>query len=343
VRLPRPSSRGLARHRHALDTRIRFGPTAIEYENSAKPENSASTPAMIGEASSSLDRYNAGWELRIHGKIEARRVRCGALANLDMKKILGWLAVPLAGLVVLAIVSSNAATDSDAVPTSTVQVLGEYPHDPSAFSQGLAIEGQTLFEGTGKYGGSSLRKIDLETGRIASQVALNKQYFGEGITVLGDRIYQLTWRERVCLVYEKETLKYLGAHKYTGEGWGLADDEKQLYLSDGSSTIRVLDADFKVLQRITVRVGRRRLDNLNELEFVNGEILANIWYEDRIARIDPKTGQVVGWIDCRNVYPLSQRPDREHVLNGIAHDAESGRIFITGKNWPKIFEIEIQP
>ncbi|MEZ6137838.1 MAG: glutaminyl-peptide cyclotransferase [Pirellulaceae bacterium] len=260
-----------------------------------------------------------------------------------MKKILGWLTIPLAGLAILAIVSSNAATDSDAITTSSVKVLGEFPHDPGAFSQGLAIEGGTLFEGTGKYGGSSLRKIELTTGKITSQVPLNQQYFGEGITVLGDRIYQLTWRERVCLVYEKETLKYLGAHNYTGEGWGLADDEKQLYMSDGSSTIRVLDTDFKVVKRLTVRVGRRRLDNLNELEFVDNEILANIWYEDRIARIDPQTGQVVGWIDCRDVYPASQRPDREQVLNGIAYEAESKRLFVTGKNWPKVFEIEIIP
>jgi glutamine cyclotransferase len=262
--------------------------------------------------------------------------------GLAMVKRFWWVALPVVGLAILAIVSSNAATEVDVVPTYSIRVLAEFPHDATSFSQGLAVEGETLFEGTGKYGASVLRKIELQTGKVQNQVALDRAYFGEGITVLGDRIYQLTWKERVCAVYDKATLRPIGSLRYAGEGWGLADDEKQIYMSDGSSTIRVLDPQtFKVIREIAVRNGRRRLQDLNELEFINGEIYANVWYKDVIARIDPETGNVKGWIDCAKVFPAATRPSREHVLNGIAYDADSGRLFITGKHWPKLYEIEV--
>lgn len=235
-------------------------------------------------------------------------------------------------------VAGNATSSAaDPIP---VKVLAEYKHDPSSFSQGLCVENEKIFEGTGKYGASLLRRIDLSTGMVEAEVKLDAKYFGEGITIFGDRIYQITWKERVCIVYDKTTFKALGALPYQGEGWGLTDDEENLFMSDGTSTIRVLDPQtMRIVRSIRVRDGRRQLSKLNELEYVNGEIYANVWYEDQIARIDPKSGNVKGWIDCSSVYP--NRRDREHVLNGIAYDPESRRLFITGKNWPNLFEIEV--
>lgn len=256
-----------------------------------------------------------------------------------------WLALPLAAVASLAIVVGNASPETgDRVATRAVRVVAAYPHDPGAFSQGLVVEGETIYEGTGQYGASLLRKYDLTSGEIQGEVALEPKYFGEGITTFGDRIYQLTWKERVCLVYDKQSLKLLGGLPYAGEGWGLTDDGTWLYLSDGSSTLQVLDPrTLRVVKRLPVKDQGRRIDKLNELEFVNGEIYANVWYSDRIARIDPADGRVLGWIDCGSVYPIRQRPNREHVLNGIAYDAASDRLFITGKHWPQLFEIEVLP
>ncbi len=250
-----------------------------------------------------------------------------------------------AGLAMVAAYASTLTGNqvaSGTAQTLEVRVTRELPHDPQAFIQGLAVEGDTLFEGTGQYGRSKLRKIALSTGQVLAQRDLHPDYFGEGVTIFGDRIYQLTWKERVCIVYDKETLKPLGVFNYPDQGWGLAADDQFLYMSDGSNRIRVLDpATFKLVKKIRIRDGRRNITNLNELEFVDGHLLANVWYEDQIAKIDPKSGRVVAWIDCSQVYPAATRPDREHVLNGIAHDPQSGRIFITGKNWPKMYEIEI--
>ena len=238
--------------------------------------------------------------------------------------------------------STTGVTADPLAPTKQVRVINIFDHDSAAFTQGLVVEGETIYEGTGKRGASTLRKVDLSSGTVQQQVGLPRQYFGEGITIFGDRIYQLTWQSRVCIVYEKESFQALGTLPYTDEGWGITDDEKHIYLSDGTNTIRVLDPQtFKVQRRIRVKHGRRNIDKLNELEFVNGKILANIWYEDKIAEIDPATGAVTAWIDCSGVYPAATRPDREHVLNGIAYDKDSGRLFITGKNWPKLYEIEI--
>lgn len=257
-----------------------------------------------------------------------------------------WFAFPFVGLLVIValvyILPTNSVTGDEPVPIDAVRVLKAYPHDVNSFSQGLVIDGMTLFEGTGRYGTSKLREIELETGVIQREVPLGDRYFGEGITLFGDRIYQLTWKEQICVVYDRQKLQPLGSLRYTGEGWGLTDDEKYLYMSDGSSTIRVLDPQtFRLIRRIPVREGRRRVERLNELEFINGEIWANIWYLDRIARINPKDGQILGWIDCSQVYPAAQRPDREHAMNGIAYDEASERIFITGKNWPRVYEIEV--
>ncbi len=258
-----------------------------------------------------------------------------------MLKRTRWLAIPLVGIVLVAIIA-NVMSGDDATPVQKVKVVATYPHDPDAFTQGLVVEGNIVYEGTGHYGRSTLRKVDLESGKTVLSMQLAGQYFGEGITVMGDQIYQITWKEGVCFLFDKQSLKSLGTLRYPDEGWGLTHDGENIYLSDGRPIIRVLDpVTFKERRRIRVRSGRRTIEKINELEFVDGEILANIWYSDQIARIDPKSGEVLGWIDCSNVYPAAQRPDREHVLNGIAYDQATGKLYVTGKNWPKLYEIEI--
>lgn len=247
------------------------------------------------------------------------------------------LAVGLLGLI-----SATAFSRDQPLPVSGFRLIQAYPHDPQAFSQGLVIDGGQLYEGTGQYGASTLRKVDLLTGRIEQSIPLHRDYFGEGITILNGRLYQLTWKERLCIVYDVETLRPLGSFRYSGQGWGITTDGRDLIMSDGSATLRVLDPQtFAVSRRIEVRQGRSPVDKLNELEFVNGEILANVWYSDRIARISPKDGTLLGWIDLSALYPSTQRGNREHVLNGIAYDAATQRLFVTGKNWPKLYEIEI--
>lgn len=225
---------------------------------------------------------------------------------------------------------------------STVEVVQSFPHDAGAFTQGLIWSGDVLLEGTGKYGASTLRKVDLESGRVELSVPVDPKIFGEGITELNGKIYQLTWENHFGLIYDRATFRILGTFRYSGEGWGLTTDGSQLILSDGSSTLRFLNPEtFEVTRRVIVRGPGGVVDKLNELEFVDGEIYANIWYADRIARIAPEDGKLLGWIDCSQVYPAHRR-DREAVLNGIAYDASTRRLFITGKNWPKLYEIQVK-
>lgn len=255
-----------------------------------------------------------------------------------------WLMVPVVVFFVIFLTyRQNNEVDGQEARTIKARVIKEFPHDPNDFCQGIVVEGDTVFEGTGQYGKSLLKKYNLQTGQVGKQVSLNQAYFGEGITVLQDRVYQITWKEQVCIVYEKETLKPLGQIKYANpQGWGLTTDGKSLYMSDGSSTILVVDpSSFQVTRRIRVAQARRPVERLNELEYVGDELWACIWYEDEIARIDPKTGKIKGYVDCSKLYPKNQRPDKEHVLNGIAFDAKSKRLFITGKLWPKTFEIAL--
>ncbi len=223
-----------------------------------------------------------------------------------------------------------------------VEVVAEFPHDVEAFTQGLAIVDGQLYEGTGQYGRSELRKVDLETGRVLQRVPLDRRYFGEGIAIWGDRIIQLTWKAGLAIVYDKETLKPLGTFRYEGEGWGLTHDGEHLIISDGSSTLRFLDPKtFKVVRRLPVTNNRRRVTRLNELEYVNGDIWANVWMEDYLVRINPENGEVVSTVDLRGLMP--RRPHEQAVLNGIAYDDKSGRLFVTGKLWPTLFEIKLKP
>ena len=235
-----------------------------------------------------------------------------------------------------------AANRERAVPTAGFRVRAEFPHDPAAFTQGLTIHAGVMYEGTGLEGESSLRRVDLKTGRVAARQNLDKPYFGEGIAILNDKIYQLTWRNRTAIVYDLQNLGYVKSIRYAGEGWGLTTDGESLIMSDGSSTLKILNPDtFETVKRLTVKAGKTPVSHLNELEFIDGEVWANIWHSDRIVRISPATGEVLGWIDLSSLYPLRQRPSKEHVLNGIAYDADQKRIFVTGKNWPKIYEIEV--
>ena len=231
-----------------------------------------------------------------------------------------------------------------------VQVVKEYAHDPAAFCQGLVFHNGKLIEGTGRYNESRLRQVDLDTGNVEIEVKLRDDIFGEGVTVFQDQILQLTWKNNQLLVYDAATLKFKGVVRYPQidptlrEGWGITHDSQSLIISDGTSRLRFCDPKtYRVSRKLTVRNGRRAQTHLNELEFVDGYILANVWYEDKIARIDPGSGQIVDWLDLRQLKPGSVRWDKEAVLNGIAWDESSRRLFVTGKNWPKLFEIKIPP
>lgn len=227
-------------------------------------------------------------------------------------------------------------------PQFTYQVVHAYPHDPAAFTQGLEFRAGFLYEGTGLKGRSMLRKVQLETGKVLQQVNLDPQYFGEGITVINQKIVELTWQSGIGFVYDQNTLQRLRPFNYPGEGWGLTNDGQQIYMSDGTPQIRVWDAlSLQEKRRITVHEGSRPVTYLNELEWVRGEIYANVWQTDRIVRISPTDGHVLGWIDLTGLLPASDRTENVDVLNGIAYDVLGNRLFVTGKLWPKLFEIKI--
>jgi len=228
--------------------------------------------------------------------------------------------------------------------TDTYQVLHTYPHDAQAFTQGLIYLDGHLYESTGLNGHSSLREEDLATGSIVKFADVPEKYFAEGLTDWGSTLIQLTWQDHVALVYDRATFHFLRTLPYSGEGWGLTHDDKSIILSDGTAQLRFLDpATFHELRRVVVKDHGKPIDHLNELEYIHGEIYANIWHQDRIARIAPATGRVLGWIDLTGLLPAAQHSTPEAVLNGIAYDAVHDRLFVTGKLWPKIFEIRLVP
>lgn len=221
-------------------------------------------------------------------------------------------------------------------------IFAQYPHDREAFTQGLLYGDGMLFESTGQYGRSSLRRVDVSTGRITDITMLADHYFGEGLALARGQLYQLTWKAGVAFVYEPDTLRVVARHRYAGEGWGLAWDGSRLIMSDGSAVLRLIDPDdFSVVGRIRVREDGQPLDNLNELEMIDGEIWANIWHQDRIVRIEPASGQVIGSIDAAALRAALPEDNSAGVLNGIAWDADRKRIFVTGKNWPRLFRIAL--
>ena len=230
------------------------------------------------------------------------------------------------------------------VPEYGFKIVQICPHDPHAYTQGLLYHRGFLYEGTGLNGRSSLRKVRLETGEVLQQVDLPPKYFGEGITMLGNRIFQLTWKAHIAFVYDALTFRQLRTFSYPGEGWGLTTDGRYLYMSDGTPEIRVLNPNtFKEIRRIKVHDGANEIQELNELEYINGQIFANVWQTDKIARISPRTGKVVGWIDLAGILSPVYRRAPDSVLNGIAYDAKGKRLFVTGKLWPSIFEIQLVP
>lgn len=222
------------------------------------------------------------------------------------------------------------------------RVARQFPHDPGAFTQGLFFHGGVLYESTGLRGESSLRRVQLETGEVLFERRLLPTLFGEGAALAGERIVQLTWQAGIGFVYDRETFRLLREFRYAGEGWGLTFDGERLVMSDGSDTLRFLDPDtLRETRRLRVRADGAPLDRLNELEWIKGEIWANIWTEDRLARIRPDTGEVTAFVDLEGLLPpASRRPDTD-VLNGIAWDPSGRRLFVTGKKWPTLFEIEI--
>ncbi len=225
----------------------------------------------------------------------------------------------------------------------TYEVLEEYPHDNTAFTQGLVIDNGVLYEGTGLHGESSLRRVVLNTGEITQTATLPEAYFGEGITVLDDRIIQLTWRSNIAFVYDRDSFELTDEFTYDTEGWGLTHDGDTLIMSDGTSLLHFLDPEtYEEIRTVDVLDAGVPVMELNELEYIDGEVYANVWKTDRIARIDPQTGTVTGWIDLSGLLNPELR-EGANVLNGIAYDPEAGKLFVTGKLWPRLFEIRVIP
>ena len=228
------------------------------------------------------------------------------------------------------------------IPVLNARLVRAYPHDPHSFTQGLEYYGGYLYESTGIAGQSTLRKVALQTGEVIQKVSLPSQYFGEGLTVFHGKIYQLTWLSKKGFVYDLHSFRQIGEFPYDTEGWGLTHDDKSLIMSDGTNKIRYIDpVSFSVTRTIEVYAGGEGVANLNELEYVNGEIFANIWHSARIARVDARSGQVVAWIDLTSIV-AKERHAEEAVLNGIAYDKAGDRLFVTGKNWSKLFEIKLE-
>jgi glutamine cyclotransferase len=232
---------------------------------------------------------------------------------------------------------------SDVTPKRNgYKVVHVYPHDNEAFTQGIFYDKGVLFEGTGQKTGSSLREVELQTGKVIRQHNLDASLFGEGIALYHDRIYQVTWENNVGFIYDKATFNVINKIYYSTQGWGLTTVNDKIVMSDGSNVLAFYEPDmFTMVSRIEVYDNEKKVDSLNELEYINGEIWANIWMSDLIARIDPVSGKVLAYIDLKGILPESDRTPETDVLNGIAYDKEGSRIFITGKKWPKLFEIRL--
>ena len=256
-------------------------------------------------------------------------------------------------LLVLALVcahvwrADSGVADLEAQGPSRVdsfRVVNAYPHDTSAYTQGLIYRDGFLFESTGLRGQSTLRKVRLETGEVIQQHRVAGAHFAEGLAEWNGQLVQLTWQSNVAFVYDLATFAPRRTFRYTGEGWGLTQDREGFILSDGTEQLRFLRPDtFREVRRVTVTDAGVRVRDLNELEYVRGEVFANVWHADRIARISPESGRVLGWIDLRGLMSTGYRLNSEAVLNGIAYDAEKNRLFVTGKLWPRLFEIEVVP
>ena len=237
----------------------------------------------------------------------------------------------------------NLSQEPKPEPFYTYRVAKKYPHDPGAFTQGLVIHNGVLYEGTGLYGGSSIRIVEQETGMILRKVDLSQSFFGEGVTILNDKVYQVTWREHTGFVYDLE-LDVESTFSIPNEGWGLTENGTHLIFSDGTSTLSFIDPQtMKIVETVTVTYEGDEVTLINELEYIEGKVYANIWQTDNIAVIDPSTGNVVSWIDLTGLQNELDTIKGIDVLNGIAYDRETGKIYVTGKQWPNLFEIQLIP
>ncbi|OGP90377.1 MAG: hypothetical protein A2031_05615 [Deltaproteobacteria bacterium RBG_19FT_COMBO_43_11] len=237
---------------------------------------------------------------------------------------------------------SYALPEKTKPPISVIKVINIFPHDPDAFTQGLVYHKGYLYESTGRYEKSSLRKVDIKTGKIIKIIKLAPEYFGEGITIFDNKIYQLTWMNEAGFIYDLKKIKKINKFSYSGEGWGITTDNKNFYMSNGTSVISCLDPiTLKVIRKINVHDGQLPVININELEFIKGEIWANVFMEDIIVRISPLTGKVLSWVDLSGLYSLLPDATGIDVLNGIAYDKINDKIYVTGKYWPYIFEIKL--
>jgi glutamine cyclotransferase len=231
-----------------------------------------------------------------------------------------------------------------AAPVYGYKVVAKYPHSTSSYTEGFFYLNGLFYEGTGLKGHSQLLVTDPATGQVTQHVDLPPQYFGEGIVDWGPNILEWTWQTHIGFVYDRFSLRVVAQFQYTGEGWGMTHTSRELITSDGTSTLRFRDPKtFAETRHITVTDAGKRIEQLNELEYIKGEIYANVWHSDRIARISPADGHVIAWIDLTGLLPDTQKIDAESVLNGIAYDAQHDRLFVTGKQWPAIFEIKLVP
>ena len=248
-------------------------------------------------------------------------------------------------LFLCALAVSASANPPISAPADSYQVVHAYPHDPKAFTQGLLYVDGHLYESTGLNNRSSIRMVDLVTGRVLQKYDLPSEFFGEGLTDWGSTLVQLTWKAQKGFVYDRFSFALLRTFQYKGEGWGITRDDTHLIMSDGSSYLRFLDPKtFRETRRIHVTDSSGHgIESLNELEYVHGEIYANIWQSDTIVRISPRNGKVLGWIDLSGIIDKRSLESSDAVLNGIAYDSKADRLFVTGKLWPKLFEIRVQP
>lgn len=222
-----------------------------------------------------------------------------------------------------------------------LEVVAEYPHDTESYTQGLFFNDGQMYESTGEHGNSTFRKVDLETGAALERLNFDKKYFVEGSVIFGDNLYILTWESRVAFIYDAKTLEYKSTWKYPREGWGLTTDGRQLIASDGSAYLYFMDDRFALDRKQIVTIEGRPVRWLNELEYIDGKVWANVYTSDEIVIINPKNGNIEGVIDCRGLLPQSLRTSDTDVLNGIAYDRKSGKIYLTGKNWPRLYEVKL--
>lgn len=245
-------------------------------------------------------------------------------------------------LLLVASGNSRSSVQAEEVPIYGYEVVNSWPHLTSHFTQGLVYYDGHLYESTGQYGRSLLCRLDLKTGKVEKQAEVEREYFAEGMTILGDRIYQLTWQAHKGFIYDLKSFQRLGEFAYEGEGWGLTTDGASLIMSDGTNRLRFLDPQtFRVVRTIEVFDHNQPLNELNELEYIKGEIYANIWHSDRIVRLDPNSGKILAWIDLAGLRRPEDGGNSDNVLNGIAYDEKKERLFVTGKRWSRLYEIQL--